>query len=72
MVRAKPLQAFVDSDHRVGARAASLAPHVRCPKAELGGQDHLIAAAIERTSDKFLRQPVAIDLRRIEKCDPGI
>src|ERR1700730_6893015 len=39
--------------------------------AELGGDEDLVPAAVQRTPQVFFTLPAAIDIGRIEKVDPG-
>jgi hypothetical protein len=74
VVGAEPSQRALDSDADVGGAAVEgpRAPAVVRDQAELGGQHHLVAAALERLADQPLVDVGTVDLGGVDERDAQV
>ena len=71
-VRAEPAQRVLDRAHDPAARAALPVGVVAHRAVELGGQDDVVAAALQRLADDLLGLPAGVDVGGVDEVDAGV
>ena len=72
VVGAEPAQARLDRPDQVVARRADVVGAGAEAEGPLGGDDHLVAAALDRLAQDLLGHAVRVDVGRVEHGEPGL